>query len=104
MEDQVHVRDGEAGAGEFLPVKLQRPTDLLRALSEKQLALDEEAGGTAGEVIDLFTLPRVDQVSDQPADFLRREELSRTLALSLRELPEEVLVSPAEKIRLDVFQ
>ena len=47
---------------------------------------------------------RVQQLGHQPADFLGRVELAGALALALGELAQQVLVGPAQDVRLRVVQ
>ena len=47
---------------------------------------------------------RARQISDEPADLLRREKFTGALALALGEFPQEIFVGAAEKIGFNIVK
>src|SRR5213079_1717526 len=99
-----HASDGITGPREFLPVGLKWARDFVVALLEREFAFDEQTGRAAGVIVNFFALTRARQISDEPADLLRREKFTSALALALGEFPQEIFVGAAEKIRLNIVK
>ena len=116
VDEGVHARHGEGGGVDLLPEDLERGDwwmastlcpivpGLPVGLQQPQVALDEQAARAAGGVVDGHARLRVQQVCHQHADLARRVELAGALSLTLGELAQQVLVGPAQDIRLDILQ
>ena len=97
-----HVHGGEAPGGGvgFLAVD-REVAELAAVFLDKALALDEEAAGAHGGVVDA-ALVGLEHLDDQGDDGLRSEVLAALLALGEGELAEEVFVDLAEDVARDL--
>ena len=68
------------------------------------MALDEQARRTAARVIDGHAGLGVEDDRHEHGHLARRVELARALALAFGKLPQQVLVGPAEDVRLHVVE
>ena len=68
------------------------------------LALDEQAAGTAGGIVDLHTGLRLKHLRHNGADFRWGVELAGALAAAFCELADQVFVAFADDVGLDVLK
>ena len=108
MDDHVHVGHGPGGGRGFLAVELERGGFLfpsgLGLFLQRQLALDEQAGGAAGGVIAGHARLGVHDERHDLAHLAGRVELARALPAALGELADEVFVAAPDDVRLHVAQ
>lgn len=72
-------------------------------LKELQVTLDEKPHRPAAWIVDLHPRLGVEDTGHEDGHLPRGVELTRTLALPLSELPQEVLVRPSQDVRLYVL-
>ena len=66
--------------------------------------LIEQAARPAGRVVDSHARLGIEEAGHEAGHLGRGEVLPGGLALAFRELPEQILVGPAQDVRLDVFE
>ena len=92
----------------FLAVELEGRVGLfpggLHFPVQRQLALDEQAGGAAGGIVDAHAGLRVHDERHDLAHLAGGVELARALPAALGELADEVFVAAPDDVALDVGQ
>ncbi len=86
----------------FRPWRVGKPA--LRFSSQNQLALDEQAGGTAAGIVNVHAGLGVHDSGHDEADLGRGVELAGALAAALGELADEILIAAADDVGLDVIE
>lgn len=107
VDDHVHAGHGPGVGDVFLAVELEGGDGALlalRGLFHGDLALDEEAAGAAGGIVNGHAGLGLEDAGHDGADLGRGVELPCTLAAAFGELADEVFVALAGDVGLDVVQ
>ena len=97
VEDHVHDADRPDGAVRVLAVEGE-VVRVLALLLHILVALDQEAAGADGGVVDLLPGARLHELHEQADDFAGRVELAALLAGAVGEVLDQVFVGGAEQV------
>ena len=108
VDDHIHVGHGPGFGDVFLAEQFEgrvfRLPGGLHFCLHGELALDEEAAGAAGGVVNLHTRIGREDAGHDLADFSGSVELAGALTASFGELADEVFVALADDIGLNVLE
>jgi hypothetical protein len=108
VDDHVHVSHRPRGGGGFLTIELERCEARAGAqrhfFLKRQLALDEQAGGAAGGIVNSHSRLGVHDQRHDLSHLGWRVELARALAAAFGKLADKVLVAATNDVCLYVAE